>query len=160
MRQMYSLALQGQIESSSLICEIGTKQWIKAKENTNLATFFQTQAVQRFGEVAAMLQEIESGNDQQISNFVLIFEFKNAQNPDLQGTLMGLGQATELVPTVWVLSGCLSVGSIRNALSPFLTSEDSLFVVDASSDKLAWTHIAPELDAKIRKVWNKRPQIQ
>ena len=57
MRQMYSLALQGQIESSSLICEVGTKQWIKAKENPNLATFFKTQAVQRFGEVAAVLQE-------------------------------------------------------------------------------------------------------
>jgi hypothetical protein len=68
--------------------------------------------------------------------------------------LRGLGAVCELTPTMWLVRTTHSSGVIRNTLSQTLERGDRFIAIDATRDRFAWFNLGPEVDVKIKDVWN------
>jgi hypothetical protein len=62
------------------------------------------------------------------------------------------------MPQAWLLTSDMTINALRNTLTQRLGRIDVLFIVDASRNKAAWFNYGPEADARIRRVWQVRPQ--
>ena len=92
-------------------------------------------------------------------NFILIADIKNrAAIAPLENALSRIGTNFRLNALVWLLHCESSAGAVRNELVQHLGNTDSLLIADAGSGKTAWFNLAPEIDARIRKLWQ-RPTI-
>jgi hypothetical protein len=63
----------------------------------------------------------------------------------------------ELAPGVWLVRTQKSAGVMRNTLSQTLDQGDRFAVIDATRERLAWYNLGPEVDVRIREVWNASP---
>ena len=161
--QLRSLAQQGRAVQATLACPIGKRDWQPMSEIEAFKDFFtyseNTSSTEPEPEAPAKPQgpkkRLVQETTDSIANFILILELKGASRDRLSEKIVQLGRANEVFPDVWLLSAPLTVGAVRNALTPFLGPMDSLFVVDASHDKLAWFNLGPQMDSKIRSVWKK-----
>jgi hypothetical protein len=52
----------------------------------------------------------------------------------------------------------MTVGAIRNNLTPFLGPRDSLFAADLATGRTAWLNLGPEADARIRAIVQNEPK--
>ncbi len=63
-----------------------------------------------------------------------------------------------LTPQAWLLTSDTTINAIRQALVQKLGKLDMLFVADATNDKAAWFNFGPEVDSRIRRIWQKTPE--
>ncbi len=89
------------------------------------------------------------------ANFIIIFDVKSRHHGKLEEHIMSLGKATRVLPGIWALHAAHTGGTIRNQLIEHFGKLDSLFIIDATRDKLAWFNLGPEADSLIRTVWKK-----
>lgn len=68
--------------------------------------------------------------------------------------LESMGSICELAPGLWLVRTRFSAGVIRNTLSQTLERGDRFVVIDATRDRVAWFNLGPEIDVKIKDVWN------
>lgn len=99
--------------------------------------------------------EAQEKADVEYANFILIFDVKSRHHGKLEESIMELGAATRVLPGIWAVHAKHTSGSIRNQLIEHFGKLDSLFIIDATRDKLAWFNLGPEADAQIRKVWKR-----
>ena len=59
------------------------------------------------------------------------------------------------MPNLWIVTTDQTVSAVRNRLVQELGKLDTLFVVDATHGKAAWFNFGPEVDVRIRRVWQK-----
>ena len=87
-------------------------------------------------------------------NFILIADIRSrAAAAPFEAALNRIGANYRLNSLVWLLRSEHAAGAIRNELVQHVGTTDSLFVADAGGGKMAWFNLAPEVDARIRKVW-------
>lgn len=99
--------------------------------------------------------DAQEKSEVEYANFILIFDVKSRHHGKLEEAIMGLGSATRVLPGIWAINAKHTSGSIRNQLIEHFGKLDSLFIIDATREKLAWFNLGPETDAQIRKVWKR-----
>ena len=104
---------------------------------------------------AAMDKSVDTRVGGAVANFIVSFDLKTRTHNRLEAQIAGLGRALRVHPGLWLLSAPMTAGAIRNYLTRFLGGTDTLVVVDASRDKLAWHNLGPETDTRIRDIWRR-----
>ena len=87
------------------------------------------------------------------ARFVIFARITEHSRAGFMGVLSGYGIAIEAMDDVWLLSAHASAATLRNAMSRVLSSEDVLFVADASQGASAWFNVGQETDKRIRQFW-------
>lgn len=89
------------------------------------------------------------------ANFVIVMDIKARYAGPLEQAIMSLGPAYKLAPNVWCVNANGTAAGLLNDLSVHIGKSDSMFIVDATRDRTAWSNLGPEIDAKIRRVWRR-----
>jgi hypothetical protein len=73
----------------------------------------------------------------------------------LAGEIQKLGTWAQMQPTLWYIHSTFSAEQASELLSKVITDNDSLVVVDASTNSVNWRNIADELTAPLEASWDK-----
>jgi hypothetical protein len=90
--------------------------------------------------------------------FVVVAEFRSAPSAPFESAIAAMGMAYRLSNNVWLLRAAMTVGAIRNNLTPLLGPRDSLFAADLATGRTAWLNLGPEADARIRAIVQNEPK--
>lgn len=99
--------------------------------------------------------QVDRRRQPETSNFVIIMDIKARYAGPLEQAIMSLGPAYKLAPNVWCVNANATAAGLLNDLSVHIGKSDSMFIVDATRDRTAWSNLGPEIDAKIRRVWRR-----
>jgi len=95
-----------------------------------------------------------------LHHFLIMADMKSRSIMGLEEVIYNIGQAAPLMPQTWLRTSPQSISAVRNSLIQKLGSVDVLFIVDTTNDKAAWHNFGPEVDARIRRVWDRAAQRQ
>jgi len=174
-------AHEGRFASWSLVAPAGSADWKEARQEPTFAQFFGFSAdaanERSFGKLKQSPDAAQPSNDSpaeeprrarllgrdtraqltteqtEIANFVVIFDVLNAAGSRVESALMRLGSAFRLADNVWSVSCRLTAIGVRNAITPFLRPNETLFVIDATNGRTSWQNYAPEAHAKISQAY-------
>lgn len=158
--QMRAFIAEGRVLPLSLVGQPDSESLGPAGDDPILGPLFRPTPVRPFA-VSQPLKSSEPaprkfGHDdttEELSHIVVIADMKSGSINGLEETIFSLGQANPLMPQVWLLTTNRSVNGVRNALTQKLGKLDTLFLVDATHDKVAWHNFGPEAESRIRRVW-------
>ncbi len=158
--QMRKYAHEGRLSARSLISPAGSRAWCEARREAAFANFFGYNSLADnkpagdpvFGKCDVAANDTRkyaktSGVD--IANFVIIFDTVAATASRVEAAIVGLGNAFRIADNVWSLSCELTAVGVRNALAPYLSPTEKIFVVDATHGRTSWQNFAPEHHSKI-----------
>lgn len=165
--QMRKYAHEGRLAASSLISPAGSRAWREAREESAFSSFFGYQypkKVNGHNDNAFGKRELSdgvrhrsakprrTGDEQpqlQPANFILVFDVVNAAASRVTAAIQSLGEAFRIAENVWTVNCELTAVGVRNAIAPYLTPRESLFVVDTTRGRTSWQNYSPELHAKL-----------
>ena len=173
--QMKAFVAEGRVLPQSLVNTPGEAEPYLASEDPVLAPLFQPAepvepiepAEPEFQAPRAALSEppAQSGfgrhrdiSDGELRHYLIIADMKSRSIIGLEETIFNLGQAVPLMPQAWLLTSTRNINVVRSTLVQKLGTVDVLFVADTTHDKAAWHNFGPEVDARIRRVWDKATQ--
>lgn len=172
-QQLRKFAHEGRLAAWSLISPAGGREWREARTETALANFFGYDAApsgrfaaRTFGKREDQLFEtpaetVSNGKAQppatqeapRIGNFVIVFDVVSAAASRVEAAILSLGTAFRIADNVWSLSCELTVVGVRNAIAPYLSGSESIFVIDATRGRTSWQNYSPEAHAKISSAY-------
>ncbi|MBI1212840.1 MAG: hypothetical protein GC190_15365 [Alphaproteobacteria bacterium] len=163
--QIKAFAAEGRIAAHSIVQSGEAGPWITAIDDPILSQLFivqQPPAAKSIAEPKAAqptrqssAQTSNATPDLASSNFIIIADIRGRASAPFEAALNRLGINFQLNSLVWLLHSEYSAGAIRNELVTHLGNTDSVFIADAGRGKMAWFNLGPEVDARIRKVWQK-----
>jgi hypothetical protein len=162
---MEAFIAEGRIVAASLVMAAGQSIPKEAADDPLLGPLFRT-AKPKPAAIREKLTPAEpvapgrfgrhgDGAPAELSHFLIIADMKSRSINGLEEAVFNLGQAVPLLPQVWLLTTTHSVNAVRNSLVQKLGTLDMLFVIDTTHDKAAWHNFGPEIDARIRRVWDR-----
>lgn len=168
--QMRKFAHEGRLASWSLISPAGSREWREARKEGVFADFFgckrdskKDPSARPFGkreyEETASEHEIEPqiklrakhahNDDIGVANFIIIFDVVSGAASRVEAAVTSLGNGFRVADNVWNVTCELTAVGVRNAIAPYLSGRESLFVIDATRGRTSWQNYVPELHAKI-----------
>ena len=162
--QMRKYAHEGRLASRSLISPAGSRAWREACEEAAFANFFgfktpangnlygQKQFGKRDAAADAANDATKNGAAQaepRMANFVIIFDVVSAAASRVEAAIMTLGNAFRIADNVWTVNCELTAVGVRNVIAPYLSTKESIFVVDTTHGRTSWQNYAPGLHSKI-----------
>jgi hypothetical protein len=155
--QMQTFAAEGRLAPHSLVCLTGETALRPASEYRTLSALFRPaeRSPHNPSHSPSTFGKSERDEKGERSQFVIVADMKSGSLAALEAEIFNLGPAYPVLPQVWIVSSEASVNAIRNVLVQKLGKRDLLLVVDASHNKAAWFNFGPEVDARIRRIWNK-----
>jgi hypothetical protein len=99
--------------------------------------------------------QVDRRRQPESANFLIVMDIKARYAGPLEQAIMSLGPAYKLAPNVWCVNTNGTAAGLLNDLSVHIGKTDSMFIVDATRDRTAWSNLGPETDAKIRRVWRR-----
>lgn len=165
--QMRKFAQEGRLAAWSLISPAGSRTWREANQETAFASFFNSAkdrpAVKAFGKRDAdCFQESVKDeparpsarrrprpDDMGVANFVVVFDVVSGAASRVEAAVLGLGSAFRLADNVWSVACELTAVGVRNAIAPYLSGRESIFVIDTTRGRTSWQNYAPEAHAHI-----------
>lgn len=165
--QMRKYAHEGRLAARSLIAPAGSRAWREAREESAFSSFFGYKQSKKldghndnaFGKCdlpnAPSLRKSSSrraGEEHpqlQPANFILVFDVVNAAASRVTAAIQSLGEGFRIADNVWTVNCELTAVGVRNAIAPYLSPRESLFVVDTTRGRTSWQNYAPELHAKL-----------
>ena len=174
--QMEGFASEGRLVPHSLIARDGGP-FGPAAQDPELAPFFATQPAPEAAPQPAPVVRTEEPQSlapqgiasfgrtesetasEEPSHYVIVADMKSRSISGLEEEILSLGPAYAITPQTWVLSTELSITVVRNLLVQKLGKLDTLFIADATHDKAAWFNFGPEADARVRRIWQKAPEV-
>lgn len=177
LQQMRGLVAEGRLAPHSQVSRLGNYEPCAAKDDALLAELFSSTIVSepipsatgRF--YTAKRTEEEDANAHKFGRshedarggergrFLIIADMKSRSISGLEEEIQNLGPAYTLLPQIWLLVSDQNINAIRNTLVQKLGKIDLLFVIDATHNKATWFNFGPEADARIRRVWTDRQQV-
>jgi len=140
--QLVEFIREGRIRPSTPVSQRADGGWVEARR------------VYAFTTETPQQPAANAHADVEVSNVFVHAEINSAAWGAFLAALEAMGGMCELASGLWILRTRLSAGVIRNTLSQTLERGDRFVVIDASRDRLAWFNLGPEMDARIREVWN------
>ena len=167
--QMRKYAHEGRLASWSLIAPAGNREWREAGTETVFADFFGCKRAQKNGAAARPFGRREytdlkepkkpdatikprpphTPDEIGVANFIIVFDVVSGAASRVEATVMSLGAGFRIADNVWSVACELTAVGVRNAIAPYLSGRESLFVIDATRGRTSWQNYAPELQAKI-----------
>jgi hypothetical protein len=160
--QMQGFHAEGRLADHSLVARAGEDQFHPAQEDPALSPLFTPApaaapaaqaAPHKFGR-----SDGEPAATGQSFHYVIIADMKSRSIAGLEEEIFSLGQAHRFMPQAWILVSEAAINTIRHALVQKLGKIDTLFIVDAVHDKAAWFNFGPEVDARVRRMWQRAPE--
>ncbi|MGA7712893.1 MAG: DUF4339 domain-containing protein [Rhizomicrobium sp.] len=166
MAQMRAFAAEGRLAAHSLIARSGAEVYGPASEDADLKTLFKMAAPARPAFFTAdgdsgtqsFGRHEEEGKGER-THYVIIADMKSRSISGLEEEIFNFGPAFPILPQAWVVSSEMSINAIRSALVQKLGKLDMLFIADATHDKAAWFNFGPEAESRIRRIWQKTPEL-
>lgn len=160
--QLRKYAHEGRLAAWSLIAPAGSRAWREAQKESTFSTFFGYNAVAAkqherervFGKRddatnGASHKNGAGPSETHIANFVIIFDVVSATASRVEAAVLSLGPAFRIADNVWSVTCELTAVGVRNAIAPYLTPRESIFVIDTTRGRASWQNYAPEAHAKI-----------
>ncbi|MBX3488343.1 MAG: DUF4339 domain-containing protein [Parvibaculum sp.] len=99
--------------------------------------------------------QVDRRKQPETANFLIVLDIKARFAGPLEQAIMSLGPAYKLAANVWCVNTDATAPGLLNDLSVHIGKTDSMFIVDTTRDRTAWSSMGPEVDAKIRRVWRR-----
>lgn len=163
--QMRKYAHEGRLAPWSQISPAGAREWREARREGVFAAFFgehkqtSVRTERAFGKRDAEECAGSAANGKivnargrpapALANFIVVFDDADGAANRLETAIHGLGRALKIADNVWSVTCDLTAVGVRNALAPYLTPREPIYVVDATRGRSSWQNYAPELHAKI-----------
>jgi hypothetical protein len=167
--QMQAFVGEGRLAPRSLVCRADESQFHAAGEDPVLAAYFRPAEPARAAPffTAEGNEEPTSpfgrGEDEtgarQRAHYIIVADMKSRSISGVEEEIFNLGPAYPIMPQAWLLVSDLPINQIRQTLVQKLGKLDVLFVADATHDKAAWFNFGPEADTRIRRIWQKTPDL-
>jgi len=170
--QMQAFAAEGRLAPQSLVARGEENQFRAAAEDPVLSAFFRpatpapaARPAQFFtAEGNEEIQPAFGRNDDDAasgerSHFLIVADMKSRSISGLEEEIFNLGPAVPIMPQAWLLCSEMPINVIRQTLVQKLGKLDMLFVADATHDKAAWFNFGPEVDSRIRRIWQRMPDL-
>lgn len=176
--QMQIFAAEGRLAPQSLVARGDENQFHSASDDPILSAFFRpatpapaptpapaTRPVQFFTaegneEIHPTFGRNEGGDTPgELSHYLIMADMKSRSISGVEEEIFNLGPAVAIMPQAWLLSSEMPINVIRQTLVQKLGKLDMLFVVDATHDKAAWFNFGPEVDSRIRRIWQRLPDL-
>jgi hypothetical protein len=93
------------------------------------------------------------------THFLIVADMKSRSISGVEEEIFNLGPAVPIMPQAWLLASEMPINQLRQTLVQKLGKLDMLFIADATHDKAAWFNFGPEADARIRRIWQKMPDL-
>ena len=169
--QLRKYAHEGRLAAYSLIAPAGSRAWREAREESAFSSFFGYKQPKKFdghndnafgkcdlpgGPSPHKAPSGRAGKEQaqlQPANFILVFDVVNAAASRVTAAIQSLGEGFRIAENVWTVNCELTAVGVRNAIAPYLSPRESLFVVDTTRGRTSWQNYAPELHAKLSAVY-------
>jgi hypothetical protein len=171
--QMQAFAAEGRLAPQSLVARGEENQFHAAADDPVLSAFFQP-ATPAPAPAARPAQFFTAEGNEEIqpsfgrneddatgerSHFLIVADMKSRSISGLEEEIFNLGPAVPILPQAWLLSSEMPINVIRQTLVQKLGKLDMLFVADATHDKAAWFNFGPEVDSRIRRIWQRAPDL-
>jgi len=171
--QMQAFVAEGRLAPQSLVARADENQYRAASEDAFLAALFRpaspvpaqpSKPAQFF--TAEGNEDIQSFGRQEEdapaghrTHFIIVADMKSRSISGLEEEIFNLGPAIPIMPQAWLLASDMAINAIRQLLVQKLGKLDMLFIADATHDKAAWFNFGPEQDSRIRRIWQKTPDM-
>lgn len=171
--QMQIFAAEGRLAPQSLVARGDENQFHSASDDPILSAFFRpatpapaptprpTQFFTAEGneEVHPTFGRSDSEPTGEPSHYLIMADMKSRSISGVEEEIFNLGPAVAIMPQAWLLSSEMPINIIRQTLVQKLGKLDMLFVADATHDKAAWFNFGPEVDSRIRRIWQRLPDV-
>lgn len=159
--QMRKLAHEGRLAAHSLVSPAGSRAWREAREETRFANFFALNGTPAPDETArknngaaapqtnAMFGRSKPESSCRVANFVIVFDVARGTANRVEAAMFSLGPAFRLTDNVWSVTCELTAVGVRNAIAPYLTPNEPIFVVDSTRGRSSWQNFSLEEQSKI-----------
>jgi hypothetical protein len=148
--QMHGFVSEGRVRPSSLVGPSAEGPWSEARTHEGLMAHLRANR-------SLARKPANDGADNIWANVFVFAEIHSGAWTRFMAALEALGLFVELAPGFWLVRTQKSAGVMRNTLSQTLDQGDRFAVIDATRDRLAWYNLGPEVDVRIREVWNASP---
>jgi hypothetical protein len=162
LEQMKAFIAEGRIVAASLVAAPDAPEPHYADEDPVLGALFrpvqtaETEVVRETVKPAHGFGRLGDEDEGGINHIVIIADMKSRSINGLEEAVFNMGQAASVLPQIWLLATTSSLNAVRNTLVQKLGTLDTLFVVDATHDKAAWSNFGPESDSRMRRIWDRR----
>ena len=158
---MRKLAQEGRLAAWSLVSPAGSRAWREAREETRLANFFQVNGAAApekpapdkpadgAPKTAALFGKSKADSPSRAANFIVIFDNACGSANRVEAAMFSLGPAFRLTENVWNVTCELTAVGVRNAIAPYLTPHEPIFVVDTERGRSSWQNFSLEEQSKI-----------
>lgn len=143
-KQMIGFVAEKRVRPNSMVAQTAEGPWAQAHTFPGLIE----EEAPAARPVSAPKAALEAGN------LFVHAEINSGAHPRFMSALESMGVVVDLAPGLWLVRTRHSAGALRNAISQTLQLGDRFIVIDASRDRLAWFNMGPEIDVRIKDVWN------
>ena len=168
--QMRKFAHEGRLAAWSLISPAGARSWCEAGKEAAFASFFgmERETASSVGAVfgrrdygagekstaaaeitAHRIARPHEPDQPTVANFIIVFDVVSGAASRVEAAIISLGAAFRIADNVWSVTCELTAVGVRNAIAPYLSGRESIFVVDATRGRSSWQNYGPEPHAKI-----------
>src|SRR5665213_1284678 len=166
--QMQSFAAEGRLAALSLVAHADEDQFHAAGEDPVLGALFRpvtpAKTPQFFTaegdeEPQSFGRHDDDSPTGEKAHFIIVADMKSRSIAGLEEEIFNLGPAYPIMPQAWLLASDMPINAIRQTLVRKLGKLDILFVADTTHDKAAWFNFGPESDTRIRRIWQRTPEL-
>ncbi len=158
--QMRKLAHEGRLAAWSLVSPAGSRAWREAREEARFTNFFAPNGAPapdketRKTNGAALKAKALFGRSKpeascRTANFIIIFDVACGSANRVEAAMFSLGPAFRLTENVWSITCELTAVGVRNAIAPYLSPHEPIFVVDSTRGRSSWQNFSLEEQSKI-----------
>ena len=141
--QLAQFVHEGRVRPSTPVSTDPNSGWQEARRYDALMAAFRG----AHGEQQAQKQA-------DVANIFVFAEIHSGAWGAFMAALASMGKMCEIAPGLWLVRTRFTAGVVRNTLSQTLERGDRFLVSDATRDRVAWFGFGPEMDVKIKEVWN------
>src|SRR5262249_5471185 len=144
--QLSRFIAEGRVRPATQVSDKPTGGWREARRVDGLMHALRT------------AQLSANSNTAEAANVFVFAQIQSGAHTAFMAALEDMGALCELAPGLWLVRTRLSAGMLRNTLSQTLELGDKFVVMDATRDRFAWFNLGPEVDVRIKQVWNAPPK--
>lgn len=141
--QLAQFVSEGRVRPSTQVSDAPAKGWVEARRIDAL-----------MAPLRAAEPKPETPAAQEAANVFVHVEIVSGAWTAFMAALESMGVVATMAPGLYLLRTRFGAGVVRNTLSQTLERGDRFVVIDATRDRLAWFNLGPEIDVKVREVWN------
>lgn len=154
--QMKEFALQKRVGPTSMVRLGSDGDFMVAEQHAALARLFEEENISSSATKGAggiHSKPMAGMPDGEMSNFVVIVDFKSGLARQFDSELKSMGRMFRLNSSTWLLQSERPSAAIKTALAPFVGGEDPILIIDCGRNRMAWHNMGVFEASTIRDLW-------